>query len=938
MNAKRELMNLLDRIGTRIRQLFLLMGWSVSWLVLALVGFGIALAMSQTGLLTTQGKTIALVLSILALGLGLVCWVVSFWVGRDRLGLARRIEARHPDLGALLLTAVETEPPSHRPVGYLEMQIWERALAHGRTHAWDAIVSPRSLWWWRFAHLGSLALLIGVVAMLSWPGSTAAQGPEPVSLKTGQPIICQVEPGNAEVEKGSSLVITASFPERIPGEATLVLEGKEHRKISMMRSLDDPLFSSILGSVQDPMRYRVEYAGGVTPTYQIEVFEYPEIVKLDARLTFPSYTRLEPKSVADARTITVVEGTTVQLRAQLNKSVSLAKFQDNQGQEWLLSVDPSESLVRMGTLEATESRRLRAVLTDEKGRTNRKETPLQIHVVKNQPPRIKVLWPGRDIRVSPLEEIRLRAEIQDDFAVIRHGLTLTKPSGEEEDLVLGESVPGLKKIEATHLLDMERLRAVPDQVVSYSFWAEDLGPDGKPRRFQGDLFFAEVRPFEEIFRQGEQNPGERQNQNSQENPSGQDRSAQADQLAETQKQIVNGIWNLLRRDPEAKKAPRFLEDQTVLKTSQETVLEKAREMMGTLQGESVQHMEQALTHMEQAAKTLEESAKGTGSSDRLSQARSQAQNAYQALLKLRAREFDIQRSNSRQNSRSSSSSRSPSQRQLQQMDLTEQENRYETQSQARSQQERQAQKDQERQELRELEERLKDLARRQTDLNERIKELSAALESAKDREQKEELQKQLKRLRDQQRQILEDTDQLNERMDQSQNRERLANTREQVEQARENVQKAAESLDKGQLNNAATEGARAGRQLEQLKEELRQQSGNRFGEEMKEMRQQARDLDQNQKDITRRLEELNGSPPQGLRDNPEKKEMEKKLENQATQVNQLKERIKKTVEEAETTEPLLAQNLYQAANTLREKKLEENLDLARQLVRVGARP
>ncbi len=56
------------------------------------------------------------------------------------------------------------------------------------------------------------------------------------------------------------------------------------------------------------------------------------------------------------------------------------------------------------------------------------------------------------------------------------------------------------------MLDFEAMKAVPDQLVSYFFWAEDIGPDGKVRRASSDMFFAEVRPFDQIFRQGEQPP------------------------------------------------------------------------------------------------------------------------------------------------------------------------------------------------------------------------------------------------------------------------------------------------------------------------------------------------------------------------------------------------------------------------------------------------
>ena len=105
---------------------------------------------------------------------------------------------------------------------------------------------------------------------------------------------------------------------------------------------------------------------------------------------------------------------------------------------------------------------------------------------------------------------------------------------------------GRKRVQAEHLLDFEALKAVPDQLVTYFFWAEDIGPDGQPRRTSGDMFFAEVRHFEEIFRQGEQPPsGSAENE---EQEQGRATPSEADQLAELQKEIINGTWKLIRRE------------------------------------------------------------------------------------------------------------------------------------------------------------------------------------------------------------------------------------------------------------------------------------------------------------------------------------------------------------------------------------------------------
>ena len=83
------------------------------------------------------------------------------------------------------------------------------------------------------------------------------------------------------------------------------------------------------------------------------------------------------------------------------------------------------------------------------------------------------------------------------------------------------------------------------------------------------------------------------------------------------------------------------------------------------------------------------------------------QKAYQALLKLNAREFNV--TQSRKGEQKGGGSGQPNQKQLEQLDLKQNENRYETQSQA---QQPAAEKSEQQQVLN----RLKELAQRQQDL------------------------------------------------------------------------------------------------------------------------------------------------------------------------------------------------------------------------------
>jgi hypothetical protein len=92
------------------------------------------------------------------------------------------------------------------------------------------------------------------------------------------------------------------------------------------------------------------------------------------------------------------------------------------------------------------------------------------------------------------------------------------------------------------VLRLEDLGVEPDSLVSWFVWAEDLDSEGKTRRTSGDMFFAEVRPFEEIFREGQGGGGGEQQPGGQQGGQGDP----AMKLAELQKQIINATWKLQR--------------------------------------------------------------------------------------------------------------------------------------------------------------------------------------------------------------------------------------------------------------------------------------------------------------------------------------------------------------------------------------------------------
>jgi hypothetical protein len=268
-----------------------------------------------------------------------------------------------------------------------------------------------------------------------------------------------------------------------------------------------------------------------------------------------------------------------------------------------------------------------------------------------------------------------------------------------------------------------------------------------------------------------------------------------------------------------------------------------------------------------------------------------------------------------------------SQRELDQLEFTAEENRYETQRQATqpssSQQQQQS----------EVLRRLKELAQRQQDWNERVKELQTALQEAKTAAEREEIQRRLKRLREEEQQMLADIDALRQQMDRPENQERMADARRELDQTRSEVNRAAEALNQNSVPQALTSGVRAERQIQELRDNLRQQNSSQFADDMRQLRTAARELAQRQEDLGNQLQALNEPKRKTLTTADTRTDLADRFTQQRKQVTNLLDQATQITQQAEASEPLLAKKLYDTVRQTQQEKTDNTLDLAAELLR-----
>jgi hypothetical protein len=502
------------------------------WLIVAVMGVALLLLQASTGWNPPGVWIVPLLAGLIAVG---VAWARHSSRAADFEALVAMLEREHPELRHLLSAASEQEPDAASgDFRFLQLRAIQAVLDHPQRHQWRETLRRRS----SAAGTTHLAALAGALVILL---VLARHGGSPVLRAWLAPEI-SVTPGDILVERGSSLVVSARFGGQPPAEATLVVAGASGKtqRIAMERHLADPVFGASLSEVSEEARYHIEYHGRNTGDYKVTVFDYPSLVRADALLRYPEYTGLTNKTILDTRRVSAIEGTRLTYTFQLNKAVTKAVLIST-NHSIALALKPN-AVALLDDFLLTNSGRYTLTLEDADGRSNKFPADIVLLALPDRPPELKLLLPNGDQRVSRIEELQLQAQVRGEFGVLKYGVGYGVAGEDAHIIEAGQSAARDEKRQFNYLIRLDTLKLEPDKVLAYFLWADDAGPDGQPRRTYSDMFFAEVRPFDESFRAGQSGMSGGQGE-------GQQQGNAADDLAEMQKEIVIATWKLRQTAP-----------------------------------------------------------------------------------------------------------------------------------------------------------------------------------------------------------------------------------------------------------------------------------------------------------------------------------------------------------------------------------------------------
>ncbi|MEO7792032.1 MAG: DUF4175 family protein [Vicinamibacterales bacterium] len=414
-----------------------------------------------------------------------------------------------------------------------------------------------------------LAAAAGIVALAlaSVAGAPMFVSAGETAWLTWRPQALQIEvrPGDARVPLGRPMTIRAVV--RLRGRIvtrltpTLIVSAAGDRR-ELPMAADGAGFTVPIEAVDRTFTYQVLAAPQTSRTFTVSALVAPKVTQIDAHYEYPAFTGLAPRDEEDGGDVYAPAGTRVTLRVHTDKPVTAAMTTRGvQAGSSLRQVSPT---LFETSLWVKKDDSYRVMLADADGLRGGGETEYFIRLMDDRPPEVRILKPGGDQQITSLEEVAIEARADDDYGVGAFDLVYGV-AGRPERITPFTRVSGTTVAKVGgHLLSAEDLHVQPGDVITVYARARDVARGKRSTETRSDLFFLEVRPFNEEFVSTE----------SQAMAASGD--PQLDSLIAAQKEIINATWNIERRST----AGRSSTDVKAISQAQLELRERAAKMSG----------------------------------------------------------------------------------------------------------------------------------------------------------------------------------------------------------------------------------------------------------------------------------------------------------------------------------------------------------------------
>ncbi len=482
------------------------------------------------------GGRIALVLSIaFAAGFGLVLPLLKL----SRRRAARATEEKVPEFNQRLLTIAERETEGE-PQPFLELLAADTLDLAREVEPHRVVARPLLVGFFSAAAVSAgllLWLILGASGFLGYGSRLLWAGTPRGETQAFYDLV--LAPGNKTVRRGASETVTA----RLVGFETAAVrlyaryrDSAKWEEAPMMPQQGSSQYEFLFAGLPATVDYYAVAGKLRSRTYTLTVVDVPGVKRLRVTYHYPAWTGMGPEVEDPGGDLRAVEGTQAEIALETDRPLANGQLVMDDGSQVTLGRGQGNWVTAQVKIEKDGAYHIAAV---EQGDLVRLTDDYFIEARKDQAPLVRIARPGRDARVSPIEEVTVAVEGSDDFGLTDLTLHYSVNGGPEKTMSMLKQ-NGAKEANGSTVVSLEDYKLVPGDLVSLYATARDARTTSKT-----DMFFVETQPFEREYTQSQQMGG---------GMGGQGNGDQQAQISQRQKEIISATWNQLRDNSRDKKA------------------------------------------------------------------------------------------------------------------------------------------------------------------------------------------------------------------------------------------------------------------------------------------------------------------------------------------------------------------------------------------------
>ena len=477
-----------------------------------------AFGFSDSSLLAARVALVIALAVVVGFGLALP------WRALNHRRAARKAEAAFPQFDQRLVTFAERDRGGRDP--FLELLAAD-TLQVAKSAQPVSLIPNRKLLAWIAGGGAALGVLIWMIA--AGPGflGYGAARLWASSLHSPAPFYdIQVSPGDAAVRRNVNQRVTAQVIGREVETARLYARYQSASKwdeVTMQREAASAGFEFLFPALPESVDYYIEAGPLRSRTFKLRVVDLPAVKQIRVTYHFPAWTGMKDSVEEHGGDLRALEGTEAQLNVLLSQPVGHSFLVLDGGKQ--IDLAAGDHNFYNGALRIEQDGMYHVAALDQ-GQPVRLSEDFFIEARKVNPPQVRITRPAGEYHASPIEEVTVAVEAEDDFGLNNLTLHYSVNGGPEQTSNLLKQM-GAKQAEGSTTLYLEDFKLAPGDLVSLFASAKDERAESHT-----DMTFIQAEPFSRDYSQSQIMGG----------GGGGGMGAQQEQISQREKEIIAETW------------------------------------------------------------------------------------------------------------------------------------------------------------------------------------------------------------------------------------------------------------------------------------------------------------------------------------------------------------------------------------------------------------